>query len=194
MMMSCWRILSGDSSVTFNIYHETRTLTLPHTCHQHQESVEYIHCHLLEYQCEQSLCTTMTKMILMLKLIMYLDVTWQTLNEHWFPVRIILRDWSVDQELNKLFESWSLLILNLFWSVCSVLLNDLATIHLVPPLHLLLLITLVTVEEELVSVGRQQSLQRISGSQPAEVSLHSSVQVEWTSESRSPNLKWNHGN
>ena len=124
---------------------------------------------------------------------MYLDVTWQTLNEHWFPVRIILRDRSVDQELNKLFESWSLLILILLWCVCSVFLNDLATIHLVPPLHLLVLISLVTVEEELVSVGRQQSLQRISCCQPAEVSLHSSVQVERTSEPRSPNLKWNHG-
>ena len=125
---------------------------------------------------------------------MYLDVTWKTLNVHWSPVRIIMRDRSVDQELNKLFESWSLLILTLLWGVCSVLLNDLATIHLVPPLHLLVLISLVTVEEELVSVGRQQSLQRISGCQPAEVSLHSSVQVERTSKPRSPNLKWNHGN
>ena len=66
MMMSCWRILSGDSSVTFNNDHETRTLTLLHTCHQDQESVEYIHYHLLEYLCEQSLCTTMTKIILMI--------------------------------------------------------------------------------------------------------------------------------
>ena len=54
---------------------------------------------------------------------------------------------------------------------CSVLLDDLLAIHFVPSCHLLMLKSSVAIEEELVSVGGEKTLQWISGSHPTKMSL-----------------------